>query len=306
MSQELMLWGGFVLFIVLMLALDLGVFHKENHEIKLKEALMWTMFWVSLALIFNIGIYHFMGSEKALQFLTGYLIEESLSIDNVFVFMLIFSYFKVPPKYQHKILFWGILGAMLMRITFILSGILLIEKFHWIIFVFGGFLVITGIRLAFQDEISIKPDSNPVIRLFKRFFRITDTYHKDKFFIRENGILLATPMMIVLIFIEVSDLIFAVDSIPAILAITSDPFIVFTSNVFAILGLRSLFFAISAISKYFIYLKYGLAAILTYVGTKMLVSDYYKIDPLYSLLVILAILSLSIFASMLAVNKKLK
>lgn len=305
MSQELMLWGGFVLFIVLMLALDLGVFHKENHEIKLKEALMWTMFWVSLALIFNIGIYHFMGSEKALQFLTGYLIEESLSIDNVFVFMLIFSYFKVPPKYQHKILFWGILGAMLMRITFILSGILLIEKFHWIIFVFGGFLVITGIRLAFQDEISIKPDSNPVIRLFKRFFRITDTYHKDKFFIRENGVLLATPMMIVLIFIEVSDLIFAVDSIPAILAITSDPFIVFTSNVFAILGLRSLFFAISAISKYFIYLKYGLAAILTYVGTKMLVSDYYKIDPLYSLLVILAILSLSIFTSMLAVNKKL-
>ncbi|MBK8298332.1 MAG: TerC family protein [Saprospiraceae bacterium] len=305
MSQELMLWGGFVLFIVLMLALDLGVFHKENHEIKLKEALMWTMFWVSLALIFNIGIYHFMGSEKALQFLTGYLIEESLSIDNVFVFMLIFSYFKVPPKYQHKILFWGILGAMLMRITFILSGILLIEKFHWIIFVFGGFLVITGIRLAFQDEISIKPDSNPVIRLFKRFFRITDTYHKDKFFIRENGVLLATPMMVVLIFIEVSDLIFAVDSIPAILAITSDPFIVFTSNVFAILGLRSLFFAISAISKYFIYLKYGLAAILTYVGTKMLVSDYYKIDPLYSLLVILAILSLSIFTSMLAVNKKL-
>jgi len=305
MSQELLLWGGFVLFIVLMLALDLGVFHKENHEIKLKEALMWTMFWVSLALIFNIGIYHFMGSEKALQFLTGYLIEESLSIDNVFVFMLIFSYFKVPPKYQHKILFWGILGAMLMRITFILSGILLIEKFHWIIFVFGGFLVITGIRLAFQDEISIKPDSNPVIRLFKRFFRITDTYHKDKFFIRENGVLLATPMMIVLIFIEVSDLIFAVDSIPAILAITSDPFIVFTSNVFAILGLRSLFFAISAISKYFIYLKYGLAAILTYVGTKMLVSDYYKIDPLYSLLVILAILSLSIFTSMLAVNKKL-
>ncbi len=305
MSQELMLWGGFVLFIVLMLALDLGVFHKENHEIKLKEALMWTMFWVSLALIFNIGIYHFMGSEKALQFLTGYLIEESLSIDNVFVFMLVFSYFKVPPKYQHKILFWGILGAMLMRITFILSGILLIEKFHWIIFVFGGFLVITGIRLAFQDEISIKPDSNPVIRLFKRFFRITDTYHKDKFFIRENGVLLATPMMVVLIFIEVSDLIFAVDSIPAILAITSDPFIVFTSNVFAILGLRSLFFAISAISKYFIYLKYGLAAILTYVGTKMLVSDYYKIDPLYSLLVILAILSLSIFTSMLAVNKKL-
>jgi tellurite resistance protein TerC len=288
-----------------MLALDLGVFHKENHEIKLKEALMWTMFWVSLALIFNIGIYHFMGSEKALQFLTGYLIEESLSIDNVFVFMLVFSYFKVPPKYQHKILFWGILGAMLMRITFILSGILLIEKFHWIIFVFGGFLVITGIRLAFQDEISIKPDSNPVIRLFKRFFRITDTYHKDKFFIRENGVLLATPMMVVLIFIEVSDLIFAVDSIPAILAITSDPFIVFTSNVFAILGLRSLFFAISAISKYFIYLKYGLAAILTYVGTKMLVSDYYKIDPLYSLLVILAILSLSIFTSMLAVNKKL-
>lgn len=305
MTNEIWLWGGFVLFIVLMLALDLGVFHKENHEIKLKEALMWTMFWVSLALIFNIGIYHFMGSEKALQFLTGYLIEESLSIDNVFVFMLIFSYFKVPPKYQHKILFWGILGAMLMRITFILSGILLIEKFHWIIFVFGGFLVITGIRLAFQDEISIKPDSNPVIRLFKRFFRITDTYHKDKFFIWENGVLLATPMMIVLIFIEVSDLIFAVDSIPAILAITSDPFIVFTSNVFAILGLRSLFFAISAISKYFIYLKYGLAAILTYVGTKMLVSDYYKIDPLYSLLVILAILSLSIFTSMLAVNKKL-
>jgi len=270
MSQELMLWGGFVLFIVLMLALDLGVFHKENHEIKLKEALMWTMFWVSLALIFNIGIYHFMGSEKALQFLTGYLIEESLSIDNVFVFMLVFSYFKVPPKYQHKILFWGILGAMLMRITFILSGILLIEKFHWIIFVFGGFLVITGIRLAFQDEISIKPDSNPVIRLFKRFFRITDTYHKDKFFIRENGVLLATPMMVVLIFIEVSDLIFAVDSIPAILAITSDPFIVFTSNVFAILGLRSLFFAISAISKYFIYLKYGLAAILTDVGFRLL------------------------------------
>ncbi len=304
MAHEILLWGGFMLFIFLMLALDLGVFHKENHEIRLKEALMWTMFWVSLALLFNIGVYHFMGSEKALQFLTGYLIEESLSIDNVFVFMLIFSYFKVPPKYQHKILFWGILGAMVMRITFILSGIYLIEKFHWIIYVFGAFLVITGFRLAFQDEISIKPDANPVVRLFKKYFRMTDTYHKDKFFVRENGVLLATPMMIVLIFIEVSDLIFAVDSIPAILSITSDPFIVFTSNVFAILGLRSLYFAISAISKYFVYLKYGLSAILTYVGIKMLVSDYYKVDPLYSLLVILSILSLSIFASMLANSKK--
>lgn len=304
MSQEVLLWGGFILFIVVMLALDLGIFHREVHEIKVKEALMWTFFWITLALIFNIGVYHFMGSEKALQFLTGYLIEESLSIDNVFVFILIFNYFKVPAKYQHKILFWGILGAMVMRITFILSGIVLIEKFHWIIYIFGAFLIFTGFNMAFQHDVSIKPESNPVIRLFKKYFPVTDSYHKDRFFVRIDGKMVATPMVIVLLMIEMSDLIFAVDSIPAILAITSDPFIVFTSNVFAILGLRSLYFAISAVADYFVYLKYGLAAILSYVGIKMIVSDYYKIDPLYSLLVILAMLSISILASMIAANSK--
>ncbi|MBK9726696.1 MAG: TerC family protein [Saprospiraceae bacterium] len=304
MNHEILLWGGFILFIVCMLALDLGVFHRKNHEIKVKEALMWTFFWLSLALLFNIGVYHFMGSEKALQFLTGYLIEESLSIDNVFVFILIFTYFKVPPKYQHKILFWGILGAMLMRISFILSGIVLIEKFEWIIYIFGAFLIFTGFKMAFSKETSFNPEANPIIKLFHKYFNVTDTYHGDKFFVKINAKTYATPMFIVLLLIEISDLIFAVDSIPAILSITSDPFIVFTSNVFAILGLRSLYFAISAAARYFVYLKYGLAAILSYVGIKMLLSDYYKIDPLYSLLVILTMLSLSILGSMIAARNE--
>lgn len=300
MSHQISLWIGFIVFIILMLALDLGVFHKEQREVKAKEALMWTFFWISLALLFNLGIYHFQGPEKALQFLTGYLIEESLSIDNLFVFILIFSYFKVPPKYQHKILFWGILGAMVMRITFILSGILLINKFHWIIYVFGAFLIFTGIRMAYQSEDGIHPESNPVVKFFRKHFPVTDQYHGDKFFIKQNGKLIATPMVIVLILIELSDLIFAVDSIPAILAITTDPFIVFTSNVFAILGLRSMYFAISAVAGYFVYLKYGLAAILCFVGLKMLGSDYFKIDPVYSLLIILIVLSVTIMGSIFA------
>ncbi len=300
MSESWYVWMGFVLFIILMLGLDLGVFHKNTREVKIKEALMWTFFWISLALLFNIGIYHFYGSEKAIQFLTGYLIEESLSIDNLFVFILIFQYFKVPARYQHKVLFWGILGAMIMRIVFILSGIWLIEKFHWVIYVFGAFLILTGFRMAFQNEGSIKPEANPIIRFFKRVFPVTEHYHGERFFVRLHHRNYATPLFIVLLMIEISDLIFAVDSIPAILAITSDPFIVFTSNVFAILGLRSLYFALSAVADYFSYLKYGLAAIMAFVGIKMLSSDIYKIDPIYSLLVITCILSLSILASLVA------
>lgn len=285
-----------------MLALDLGVFHKNIHKISVKEAITWSCVWIGLALLFDLFIYldHDFGKVKALEFLTGYVIEYSLSVDNIFVFILIFSYFAVNEKYQHKILFWGILGALIMRGIFIFAGISLINRFHWIVLIFGGFLVFTGIRMLFQKETEVDPEKNALIRFFKKFLPVTHTLHDDKLFIRQNKKYYATPLFMVLVIIESSDLLFAVDSIPAILAISHDRFIVYTSNIFAILGLRSLYFAIAGIMGYFRYLKVGLAFVLTFVGLKML-SAYFVFDiPIVtSLLIILGILLVSILASVI-------
>jgi len=282
-----------------MLALDLGVFHRKAHVIKIKEALLWSAFWIGLSLLFNLGIYFWRGPETALEFLTGYLIEKSLSVDNIFVFLLIFSYFRVPSLYQHKVLFWGILGALVMRAIFIATGVTLIQKFHWIIYIFGAFLILTGIKMALQKDKKIHPERNPVLRLFRRYMPVTDDYKDDKFFVKRAGHYLATPLFVVLLVVETTDIIFAVDSIPAILAITLDPFIVYTSNVFAILGLRALYFALAGIMQLFHHLHYGLSAILVFVGVKMLLADIYKIPVGIALGVIASILLISVIASVI-------
>lgn len=298
------IWAGFLLFVLLMLALDLGVFHRKSHEVKIREALIWSGVWISLALIFNVGVYFLMGKEKAIEFLTGYVIEKSLSVDNLFVFIMVFSYFNVDTRYQHKVLFWGILGALIMRAIFIFAGVALIQQFHWIIYVFGAFLIFTGIKMLVQKEEKMEPEKNPLVRLFKRFFPVTDTMHGDRFFVKINAKTVATPLFIVLLIIEFTDLIFAVDSIPAILAISTDTFIIFTSNVFAILGLRALYFALAGIAKLFYYLKYGLSAILVFVGVKMVIAGFFKIPVMYSLLVIVSILILSVLASVIFPKKQ--
>lgn len=304
MVVDSVVWICFLGFVLLMLALDLGVFHRKSHEIKLKEALIWTGVWISLALIFNYGVYVFMGKEKAVEFLTGYVIEKSLSIDNLFVFIMLFTYFKVDVKYQHKVLFWGILGALVMRAIFIFAGVALINKFHWIIYVFGALLIFTGIKMVFQKEEQINPEKNPLVRLFKKFFPFTNENQGGNFFVKKNGKRFATPLFVVLLIVEFTDLIFAVDSIPAILAITNDTFIIFTSNVFAILGLRALYFALAGITQYFHYLKYGLAAILVFVGVKMTIVDWYKIPISTSLFVISGILVISVIVSVLFPKKE--
>jgi tellurite resistance protein TerC len=287
-----------------MLSIDLGVFHRKAHTVSLKEALSWTATWITLALIFNFGVWHYMGSQKALEFFTGYVIEYSLSVDNMFVFALLFSYFAVPPIYQHKVLFWGILGALVMRAAMILVGSALIAKFAWIIYIFGAFLILTGIKMIFKREEEIHPERNPVVRLFKRWMPVTNEYRGDRFFVRENGILMATPLFVVLLLVEFTDLIFAVDSIPAIFAVTTDPFIVYTSNVFAILGLRSLYFALAGVMDKFHYLKIGLGVVLTFVGVKMLLAHTpWKIDTLISLGVIVTVLGVAVVASWLRPKK---
>lgn len=296
-------WAGFLLFVALMLALDLGVFHRKSHEVKIKEALIWSAVWISMAMIFNYGVYVFLGKQKAIEFLTGYVIEKSLSVDNLFVFIMVFSYFNVDTKYQHKVLFWGILGALVMRAIFIFAGVALIQQFHWIIYVFGAFLIFTGIKMLVQKNEEIVPDKNPLVRLFKRFFPVTNTMHEGRFFVKINAKTMATPLFVVLLVIEFTDLIFAVDSIPAILAISTDTFIIFTSNVFAILGLRALYFALAGIAKLFYYLKYGLSAILVFVGVKMVIAGFFKIPVMYSLLIIVGILTLSILGSVLFPKK---
>mgnify|MGYP003393385523 CR=1 FL=1 len=292
-------WAGFNVFVLAMLALDLGVFHRKAHVIRVKEALVWSGVWIALALTFNALIYFTRGQEMALQFLTGYVIEKTLSIDNIFVFLLIFTCFRVPAIHQHKILFWGILGALIMRAIFIALGITLIEKFHWMIYVFGLVLVVTGIRIAMEKDKEIHPENNPLLKLLRRFMPMTETYEDGKFFIRRAGKLMATPLFVTLIIVETTDVIFAVDSIPAILAISSDPFIVYTSNVFAILGLRSLYFAVSGAMEYFHHLHYGLAAILVFVGVKMIISDIYHIPIITSLAFIAAAIIVSMAASLL-------
>jgi len=303
MNETTILWISFNLFVLGMLALDLGVFHRKAHQVTLREALGWTGVWITLAMFFNLFVYYHFGKDKAIEFFTGYLIEKSLSVDNIFVMILIFSYFQIPEKYQHKVLFWGILGALVMRVIFILTGIELIHKFHWLIYAFGGFLIFTAIRMVTSGDDKIDPEKNPVVRLARKLFRVTTELHGDRFFIRKEKVLWATPLFLVVLLIEATDLVFAVDSIPAILAISDDSFIVYTSNVFAILGLRSLYFALSGIEKYFIYLKYGLAAILLFVGTKMCISDWYKIPVELSLIVIVFLLVISMLASV-AVQKK--
>ncbi|MBI5380794.1 MAG: TerC family protein [Opitutae bacterium] len=300
MNESHWLWVGFNVFVLAMLALDLGVFHRKAHIVSLAESLGWTFVWIVLALGFNAGVWYYGGSTKALEFFTGYLIEKSLSVDNVFVFALLFSYFGVPQLYQHKVLFWGILGALLMRAVMILAGAALIAKFDWIIYVFGGFLILTGIKMIVKHEAEIHPERNPVVRWFKRLMPVTPEFRGDKFFVREKGLLMATPLFVVLLLVEISDLIFAVDSIPAIFAVTKDPFIVYTSNVFAILGLRSLYFALAGVMDKFHYLKIGLGVVLTFVGVKMMLAHTaWKIDTLLSLGVIAAILITAVIASLL-------
>jgi tellurite resistance protein TerC len=293
-------WIGFNVFVLIMLALDLGVFNRKSHVISVKESISWTLVWIALALTFNLGIGHFMGNDKALEFLTGYVIEKSLSVDNIFVIALLFSYFSVPPRYQHKVLFWGILGALVMRASMIAVGAKLIAEFAWIIYVFGAFLILTGIKMIAKQETDIHPEQTLVVRLFRRFIPVTRDYHEGHFFVRQQGALMATPLFIALLVVEFTDLIFAVDSIPAIFAVTRDPFIVYTSNVFAILGLRSLYFALAGVLDKFHYLKFGLGLVLTFVGIKMLLGHTpWRIDTHISLAVIVLILTGSVIASLI-------
>jgi len=298
MDTPILFWIIFNAFVLLMLALDLGVFHRKTHEISLKEALTWTFVWVFLALVFNTILYFWRGQQQALEFFTGYLVEKALSVDNIFVFIMIFTYFQIPTRYQHKVLFWGIIGALIMRVIFIFAGVALIEKFHFTIYVFGALLIFTGYKMFNHSNSRIDPEKNPVIRFFKRFMPVTPDLHEDKFFIKKDGRRFATPLFLVLILIETTDLIFAVDSIPAILAITQDQFIVYTSNVFAILGLRSLYFALAGVVHRFWLLSYGLAIVLVFVGIKMLLIDFYKIPVEWSLIFIALVIAGSIFFSL--------
>jgi len=300
--NQLTFWILFNLFVLVMLVLDLGVFHRRTHVVRFREALLWSAMWIALAAIFAVIVYFWHGRGSALEFVTGYVIELSLSVDNLFVFLLIFRYFQVPTVHQHKVLFWGILGALIMRAVFILAGVGLIRQFHWIIYIFGALLVYSGIKLFRQENAEIHPEKNPLLRLFRRWIPVTKDYEGAKFFVRRPG-LYATPLFIVLLVVETTDVLFAVDSIPAILAITLDAFIVYTSNVFAILGLRSMYFALAGMMELFHYLHYGLSLVLIFVGGKMLVSHYYQIPTELALGIVAGILIISVVASMLHPRK---
>jgi tellurite resistance protein TerC len=293
------LWIGFTALVLLMLAIDLGIFHRDAHEVSFREALGWSVAWVLLALSFNVGIYVWFGSERGFEFLTGYLIEKALAVDNIFVFAVIFSYFAVPTAYQHRVLFWGVLGALLMRALFIFAGAVLLQRFHWIIYLFGAFLILTGVKLFLQKDVEIHPERNPLFRMFKSMIPSVSDYDGAHFFVRRNRNWFATPLFLVLASIEVTDVIFAIDSIPAIFAVTSDPFIVFTSNIFAILGLRSMYFVLAGIIDKFHYLRLGLALVLVFVGMKMVLMDFYKIPIAISLAVVAAVIGASIVLSLL-------
>jgi len=294
-----MLWAGFIVFVLTMLVIDLGVFHRKAHEVSLKEAGVWSAVWVALAVVFNVGVYTWFGPERGLEFTTGYLIEKALAVDNIFVFVVIFSAFAIPAIYQHRILYWGVLGALVMRAVFILVGGAFLQRFHWAIYVFGAILAITGIKLLVQRDQEIHPERNPVVRAFQKIFPVTHELEDGKFVVLREGRRYATPLLIALVAVEVTDLIFAVDSIPAIFAITTDPFIVFTSNIFAILGLRSLYFLLAGVITKFVYLKVGLSVVLIFVGAKMLLTDFYKVPILVSLGIIAGVLGLSIVVSLL-------
>jgi tellurite resistance protein TerC len=292
-------WIGFHVLILAMLALDLGVINKKDHEISIKESLTWTAIWIGLALGFNAGVYYFLGHREASEFLTGYILEKSLSIDNIFVMTIIFGYFKVPAKYQHRVLFWGILGALVMRIIFILGGVSLLDRFHFLIYIFGAFLAYTGVKMLISEEKEVDPEKDFVYRMTKKYFKMTPHFHEQKFFVKINGIRHITPLFLVLILIESTDLIFALDSIPATLSVTRNAFIAYTSNIFAILGLRSLYFAFSGVVHMFKYLSYALSAVLIFIGFKMLVSHYFEIPTDISLYIVLGLIGSSIIASLL-------
>lgn len=299
-------WIGFLVFVIIMLMLDLGVFHKKDTEVKIKEAILWSIFWITLALLFNAGVYFLFGKARALDFFTAYVLEKSLSVDNLFVFIMIFNYFHIVPKYQHKVLFWGIFGALIMRAIFIFAGVALIRQFSWIMYIFGVFLIYTGVHMIAgkKEEEAFDPNKNFIIRWFRKMMPVTDDTSNPHFLVRKNGILYATPFLVALIFIEASDVVFAVDSIPAVLSVSKDIFIVFTSNIFAILGLRSLYFALNGIMSYFHYLKYALAGILSFIGLKMCINEFssafgydFHISNYVSLGIIIASLAISILLS---------
>ena len=298
-TASLPLWIGFNLFVLAMLALDLGVFHRKAHAVSLREAATWSGVWIALALAFNFGVWHFLGPQKGVEFLTGYLIEKSLSIDNIFVFAILFAYFAVPAAFQHRVLFWGILGALVLRAVFIVLGAALLARFQWLIYLFGVFLLVTGIKLLLAREVEVEPEKNPVLRLVRRFLPVTPAYHGHRFLVRLDGRLFATPLLLVLVVIEATDVVFAVDSIPAIFGVTRDPFIVFTSNIFAILGLRSLYFLLSDFMDRFHYLSVGLGLVLSFIGLKMVGSAWFHVPIGISLGVIVALLGGSVLASFL-------
>ena len=298
------LWVGFTVFVLGMLVLDLGIFHRDAHQLRVREALVWTAVWISLALLFNLGVYFWFGSERALEFLTGYVIEKALSVDNIFVFLVIFSAFSVPPKFQHRALFWGVLGALVTRGIFIVLGAALLNRFHWVAYLFGAFLVFTGIKLLMQRGGEADPEKNLIYRLFRRLIPSTDDYGAGRFTVVEAGRRYATPLLTVIVAIEATDIVFAVDSIPAIFAVTTDPFIVYTSNIFAMLGLRALYFALAGMMEKFHHLKVGLSLVLAAVGAKMLLAGVYKVPIPLSLAVIGTLLAGSIAASLLWPLKK--
>ena len=304
MSDSVLLFGGFSVFVVVMLALDLTVFHRNAHSVRVREAVIWYGIWVGLAVLFNIGIFVWMGADKGNEFLTAYVIELSLSVDNIFVFLIVFSSFGVPPEYRHRVLFLGILGAVVMRGLFIATGVALLENFSWLIFLFGGFLVFTGVKLAIRRDEEVQPDQNPVMKLAKRFLPVTSEFEGQKFFVRRAGKWFVTPLFMVLIGLETTDLIFAVDSVPAVLAISDDPFIIWSSNVFAILGLRALFFLVDGILPYFRYLNFGLSVILVFIGIKMITSEAYHMPTTISLGAVGSILTITILASYIAKRRE--
>ena len=298
------LWIGFTVFVLVVLALDLGVFHRRAHEISVREALVWTAVWIALAMLFNVGVYVWFGSERALEFLTGYLIEKALSVDNIFVFVAIFSAFAVPAKLQHRVLFWGIIGALVMRAIFIFLGAAALQRAHWVSYLFGAFLVLTAVKLLLQRGAEIHPERNRVFRAFKRLVPSVDDYSSGRFTVVQDGKRYATPMLLVLVAIEATDIIFAVDSIPAIFAVTTDPFIVYTSNIFAILGLRALYFALAGVIEKFHYLKVGLSLVLAFVGAKMLLAPVFKIPIVVSLAVIATLLAVAAIASWIRASRR--
>lgn len=305
MEIPLWVWLSFIAGLLGVLALDLGVFHRKAHIVTVREAAIWSAVWVTLSLAFAALVYAWLGPDKGLAFITGYLIEKSLAVDNIFVFVLVFSFFATPALYQHRVLFWGVIGALIMRGVMIALGATLVSQFHWILYLFGAFLLLTGVKMLLaRKEGEVDLNKNVAVRLARRFFRVSEHYDGQKFFTVENGVRVATPLFLVLIFIEFSDLIFAVDSIPAIFAITTDPFIVFTSNALAILGLRSMYFLLASVVHRFVYLKTGLSAVLVFIGSKMLLLDVYKIPTAVSLGVVIGILTLSIIASLVKTSRR--